>query len=167
MKKISFWLLLVVPMVSFSQKFTISGNIRDASSGETLIGASIYEIKSGSGTTSNNYGLFSLTLRSDSVKLRISFVGYGMASEKFFLSGDTTLNLVLENGAQLSEITIEGQAEEIQESSRMSTIDIPVAQIKAMPALLGETDVLKVLQLLPGVQSGAEGNSGLYVRGGG
>jgi hypothetical protein len=132
-----------------------------------LIGASIYEIKSGSGTTSNNYGLFSLTLMSDSVKLRISFVGYGTVFQKFFLSGDTTLNIILENGTQLSEVTIEGQAEEIQESSRMSTIDIPVAQIKAMPALLGETDVLKVLQLLPGVQSGAEGSSGLYVRGGG
>jgi hypothetical protein len=167
MKGVFFLILTFTSLLSSAQKFTVSGTVKDAGTGESLIGASIYNIGNGAGTTSNNYGLFSITVPKDTVTLRISFVGFETAIHKFFLTKDTTLSVVLVSGTQLQEVVVEGQAEEIQESSRMSTIDIPVSQIKAMPAFLGETDVLKVLQLLPGVQSGSEGSSGLYVRGGG
>jgi outer membrane cobalamin receptor len=168
MKSICVVALSVVAFCAQAQKFTISGSVKAKNSGEHLIGASIYNMTSAQGTTANNYGFYSMTLPRDSVHLRISYVGHEPLILRFFLSKDTTLNIGLNDGTQLKEVVITGTSEDqIQESTRMGTIDVPIEQIKAMPALLGETDVLKVLQLLPGVQSGAEGSSGLYVRGGG
>ncbi len=157
---------LLANIISFGQKHTISGTVKSLTSGENLIGASIYSIRNGKGTTANNYGFYSLTLDRDSVTLRFSYVGHQPLVVNFLLSGDTTVNINLDDGTQLQEIVISAD-EEIQETTRMGTIDIPVEQLKKMPALLGEVDVLKVLQLLPGVQTGVEGSSGLYVRGGG
>jgi hypothetical protein len=160
--------LLLVCSLAQAQKYTISGTIKDEGSGEYLIGASIYNIPSLQGTTANNYGFYSITLPLDSVRLRISYVGYEQQIVSFLLSKDTTINIALTSGNTLQEVVISGTAEDqIQETTRMGTIDVPLQQVKAMPALLGEVDVLKVIQLLPGVQSGAEGSSGLYVRGGG
>ena len=162
------FLVLLFPLAASAQKVTISGTVKDKTSGEHLIGASIFSLRSLQGTTTNNYGFYSITLPRDSVSLRISFVGYQTQLIKLDLTTDTTMNIELDNGAVLSEVVIEGNSEDaIQNTTRMGTIDIPIAQIKKMPAFLGETDVLKVLQLLPGVQSGTEGSSGLYVRGGG
>lgn len=153
---------------SHAQRHTITGSIKDAGTGEDLIGASIFNITSQQGTTANNYGFFSITQQRDSVHLRISYVGYQTQAIKFFLERDTTIRIELQNGTELKAVEILGTAEDqIQESTQMSSIDVPIDQIKKMPALLGEVDVLKVLQLLPGVQSGTEGSSGLYVRGGG
>lgn len=152
----------------FGQRFTISGTITDENNGEHLIGASLYNHKSAAGTTTNTYGFYSLTFPKDSVHLRVSYVGYQPQVIKFYLSKDTTISVRLMSGSELKEVEIVGNREDnIQESTRMGTIDIPIHQIKAVPALLGEVDVLKVLQLLPGVQSGSEGSSGIYVRGGG
>lgn len=160
--------LSLVVSLGHAQKHTISGSIKDATSGENLIGANIYNITTQQGTTANNYGFYSITLPRDSVHLRVSYVGYENQVVTFLLAKDTTINFELANGSTLKEIVISGTVEDqIQETTRMGTIDVPLEQIKAMPALLGEVDVLKVLQLLPGVQSGAEGSSGLYVRGGG
>lgn len=168
MKSLCVVTLFVVPLCLQAQKLTISGSVKSRNSGEHLIGASIYSIGTTQGTTANNYGFYSLTLPRDTVHLRVSYVGYEPLTLRFLLSRDTTINLELNDGTQLKELEITSTAEDpIQESTRMGTIDVPIEQIKAMPALLGETDVLKVLQLLPGVQSGAEGSSGLYVRGGG
>lgn len=162
-------LILVLAFVyAEAQKVTINGFIKDQNSGESLIGAGIYSLKTGQGTTSNTYGFYSITLPADSVHLRISYIGYEPQTLRFLAVKDTSINISLTSGTYLKEIVVEGSAEDrIQERSRMSTIDVPIEQIKAMPALLGETDVLKVLQLLPGVQAGTEGSSGLYVRGGG
>lgn len=161
-------IILLTASSANAQKFTISGSVKDAGSGENLIGATVYNIRSLQGTTSNTYGFYSMTLPQDSVHLRISYVGYESQILSFLLTRDTTINIGLINGSTLKEIVISGTAEDqVQETTRMSTIDVPIEQIKAMPALLGEVDVLKVLQLLPGVQSGSEGSSGLYVRGGG
>lgn len=168
MKAIYLILSLLVYHHSVAQKFTISGTIKDRESGENLIGASLYNLKSQQGTTSNNYGFFSLTQAKDSVRLRVSYVGFETSVFKFFLNRDTVINITLSSGTTLKEVVISGTTEDrIQETTRMGTIDVPLHQIKSMPALLGETDVLKVLQLLPGVQGGTEGSSGLYVRGGG
>lgn len=151
-----------------AQKFTISGSIKDEESGEHLIGANIYNLGTNQGTAANNYGFFSLTLNGDSVRLRVSYIGYSPKTINFFLAQDTVINIGLSNSSLLEEVVVTGTVEDkIQESSRMGTMDIPIEQIKAMPAFMGETDVFKVLQLLPGVQSGSEGTSGLYVRGGG
>jgi outer membrane receptor for ferrienterochelin and colicin len=161
-------LLFISLLAEAQKKFTISGHVKDVTSGESLIGASVFNSRSLSGTTSNTYGFYSLTLPCDSVSLQISYVGYEPMLMKFLLKADTTITIELQPGKILNEVTVNANQEDnIQNTTRMSTIDLPIEQIKAMPALLGEVDVLKVLQLLPGVQSGTEGSSGLYVRGGG
>lgn len=157
---------LCIPIL-LSQKYTISGYIQDLTSGEKLLAANVYEAKNGTGSTSNTYGFFSITLPADSVDLTFSYIGYQATTVRFLLNKDT--NLVINLDPSLSLETVEVTAErfeKIEESSQMSRMEVPVEQIKKLPALLGEVDVLKTLQLLPGVQSGGEGQSGLYVRGG-
>jgi hypothetical protein len=154
--------------VAFAQKkHTISGYVSDGVSQEKLIGAVIYDTRTKSGTTANSFGFFSLTLPSDTVSLVISYLGYAQQKRTFFLSSNTSMNIDLGEDNQLSTVEVTAdQSETVHEKNRMSSINIPVEQIKKIPALFGETDVLKVLQLLPGVKSG-EGSTGLYVRGGG
>ena len=164
--------LLLTSVLPVLGQHTISGYVSDASSGERLLSATIYHVgdREGDliGTVSNSYGFYSLTLDVDSVDLIISFTGYSSTRHAFALRKDTTLNIELEASIELETVKIiADRTESITESSSMSTVEIPVAQIKALPAFLGEADVLKALQLLPGVQSGSEGSAGLYVRGGG
>lgn len=154
--------------IAFSQKYTISGYVSDKKTQEKLIGAVVYDARSKSATTTNTYGFFSLTLKSDSVKLLTSYIGFAAQGKTFFLNGNTSLNIDLLPNNELQEVqVVADESERIEDRSRMSTINIPIEQIKKVPALLGEVDVLKVLQLLPGVKSGGEGSTGLYVRGGG
>lgn len=151
-----------------AQKHTISGYVGDKKSQEKLIGAVVYDSKTKLGTTTNAYGFFSLTLPSDSVRLVASYIGFASQFKSFFLDKNMAINMDLIPNNELKTIEIVAdEAERIEDRSRMSTINIPIEQIKKVPALLGEVDVLKVLQLLPGVKSGGEGTSGLYVRGGG
>ncbi|HPD66331.1 MAG TPA: TonB-dependent receptor [Bacteroidia bacterium] len=158
--------LLCQPLLS--QKYTISGYITDNESGEKLIGANIFEKYKLQGTTSNAYGFYSLTLPADTYTLVFSYLGYSTELRSITLKSNLTLNIGMKPGIELSEVEIVGeQTDRIEESSQMSIVKIPVAQIKSIPAMFGEVDVLKALQLLPGIQSGMEGSSGLYVRGGG
>ncbi|MES2679990.1 MAG: TonB-dependent receptor [Bacteroidota bacterium] len=170
MFRIVFVVLFILTAIQqlFSQKHTISGYVSDKKTQEKLIGANIFDAVSKKGTSTNTYGFFSLTLPADSVKLFISYIGYAVQNKSFLLSENKTFNIDLlpENQLEAVEIVAE-QGERIEESTRMSTINIPIEQIKKVPALFGEVDVLKVLQLLPGVKSGGEGSTGLYVRGGG
>jgi outer membrane receptor for ferrienterochelin and colicin len=160
--------LYLLPVICLAQKFTISGYVKDKRSGENMIGASVFNVKTTQGTTTNNYGFYSLTLTADSALIRFSYVGHQNTVVQILLTQDTVLNVELDIAGVLQEIVIEGNTEEaIQNTTRMGTIDVPIEQINKIPALLGETDVMKVLQLLPGVQGGTEGSSGLYVRGGG
>jgi hypothetical protein len=155
---------------ALSQKITISGYITDGSSGEKMIGATVYEPNQKVGTTSNTYGFYSLTLNAaDSVILQFRYIGYTTQVLSFQKpQKDVHLNISLKSSIDLKAIeVVETREVKIEEKSQMSVIEIPVSQIKSIPALLGEVDVLKALQLLPGVQSGGEGGSGLYVRGGG
>ena len=168
MKSLYLLTLTLLTFCVYAQKFTIRGSVKDHSSGESLIGATLYNIRTAQGTTTNTYGFYSLTQSKDSIYLRVSFVGYEPQLLKFLLTRDTTIHIGLSEGTTLNEVVVTGTSEDkIQESSRMSTIDVPIQQIKSLPAFLGEVDVFKVLQLLPGVQAGSEGSSGLYVRGGG
>lgn len=155
------------PNIISAQKHTISGFVYDESSGEALIGASVYDINTYQGTATNNYGFFSLTLPADSVHLKVSYIGYSSFEQSLFLTGDLVMKVNLTSSFNLDEIEIKAdKIDRIEERTQMSTITLPVEQIKKLPAFMGEVDVLKTIQLLPGVQSGTEGSSGLYVRGG-
>mgnify|MGYP002378061589 CR=1 FL=1 len=145
--------------------FTISGYVEDAASGERLIGASVFDLRSKKGTATNAYGFFSLTLPADSVQLRFSFVGYQSQVKAFMLSRDEKFVIQLGNDVQLEEVTVIGDRP--AENTQMSTISLQMDKVKSLPVLLGERDVLKTIQLLPGIKSGTEGSSGIYVRGGG
>src|SRR5664279_1366592 len=149
--------------------YTISGYVREATSGESLIGVNIYLPDHKIGTVSNTYGFYSLTLpETDTIGLVISYVGFISENIKVTLHKNIELNISLKPSIVLNEVTITADRIERQsESVKMSTVSLQPAQIKNVPSLLGEKDVLKVLQLMPGVQKGSEGSSGLYVRGGG
>ncbi len=159
---------LFCSVFSFAQdKFTISGYLEDAATGEKLIGANVFDPISNKGTTSNTFGFYSLTLPQDSVYLSVSYIGYQTSYLRLYLNKDISMNIGLADGAQLDEIVVTAeQGERIEDRVQMSQIEVPIKQIQKLPALLGEVDILKTLQLLPGVQSGGEGTSGLYVRGG-
>lgn len=149
------------------QKFTISGYITDAQTNETLIGAYINETARLIGTTSNNYGFYSLTLPAGKIKVAFSYVGYKTQYREIELSEDLKMDLSLATKNVLEEVSVVAtKAGERLTSTQVSKIDLPIELIKSLPSLLGETDVIKTLQLLPGVQSGSEGSTGLYVRGG-
>jgi len=161
------FLLIFLPFIVSAQKFTISGYVKDSESGESLIGAAVFNKKTLQGTSANIHGFYSITLQGDSVELVCSYVGYTPIDVKFLLRSDTTIDLTLTSANQLDEVIVKGsRADLIQETTQMSSVSVPIDQVKNLPALLGQVDVLKVLQLMPGVKS-SEGSTGLYVRGGG
>lgn len=171
MKQLFTLLLLCcgISQVFAQNKHTISGYVREKGSGEQLIGVSIYLPGTVTSTTTNTYGFYSLTLpASDSITLAFGYLGYKPEFRKFALRQNVELNIDLQSEATLKEVEIvANRIEKVSQAVEMSKVDIPVSQIKNIPMLLGEKDVMKVLQLMPGVQKGSEGNSGIYVRGGG
>lgn len=153
---------------SSDKTHTISGYINEKGSGESLIGVNIYVQGTTYGTSTNVYGFYSITLPGDFYELTISYVGYKTTIEKITLNKDIELNIELEGAYEVTSVEVKARIKPLESSrSQMSSIEIPIAQIKEIPALLGEKDVLKVVQLMPGVQTGNEGQSGFYVRGGG
>ncbi len=160
--------LVLFAFVGFAQKYTISGYVEDTKTGEKLISASVYDTKTMKGTTTNTYGFFSLTLPKGEVVLTFSYMGYTTVSKTIDLTKDVIINFEASPSIELEEATvIDRKAENKVNSTQMSVNQIPISQIKKLPVLLGEVDIIKTIQLLPGVQSGSEGASGLYVRGGG
>ncbi len=147
---------------------TLRGYVEEAGSGERLIGATVYDVDRRLGTSTNEYGFFSYTYPTDSLHLRISYVGNRTLDTTLVGPPADGVVLRLRDGNELAAVEVRAteQAERIDERVQMSQIDISTQQIKKAPALLGETDVLKTLQLLPGVSGGTEGTAGLYVRGG-
>ncbi len=164
------YIILIINLLAisgYSQRYTISGYIRDAASGEALISATIYQTVNMAGTNSNEYGFYSISLPAGKVKLVVSYVGYKPYSEEFELNANRTLNVKLESATELDEVTVtENSVENKVESSQMSVVEVPIQMIRNLPVIFGEVDILKAIQLLPGVQSGTEGTSGFYVRGG-
>ena len=158
---------ILASLAAVAQSHTVSGTVSDAATGETLIGATILDLRSGKGAVSDLNGRFSLTLKGDSVNLRCTFVGYEPQFHTFKNSANTTLNIKLKPSVQLKEVVVSAERVMSHMSSQMSAVDIPIEQIKSVPVLFGEADIVKALQLLPGVQSGNDGNGGFYVRGGG
>ena len=167
-RKLSLLIYLMLGIVvAYAQSYTISGTVTDKSSGETLIGVTVLDKHSKKGTLTDVNGHFSLTLKKDSVDLQVSYVGYTPVSEKFFLDANRTYYFNLVHSIELKEVTVTAERVQDVKSSQMSATDMPIEQIKAIPVLFGEADIVKAIQLLPGVQSGNEGSSGMYVRGGG
>ena len=169
---LSRWLIavgfLLACMPTFAQKRTISGYVMDAASKETLIGATVFDKNSGKGCATNSYGFYTLTLNQGEVDLQISYVGYTQQNKSLNLKENLSLNFMLETNTTLEEVVVEGTRATVSaRSPQMSVVELPVQQIKSIPTLFGEADVLKAIQLLPGVQNGSEGSAGMYVRGGG
>jgi hypothetical protein len=165
--------LLFVVFISFKlygqTSFTISGGIYDASTGESLIGVSIFIPETGAGTISNEYGFYSLTLPlKDSVKVTYSYIGY--ASQAFTFRGFEHIrkDVFMGQGIALEEIVVMANSfEERKNSAEMSVTSLTSREISAIPMVLGESDALKAIQLKPGIPSGGEGTTGIFVRGGG
>lgn len=151
------------------RQVTISGFVRDQASSESLIGASVYEVASRKGSATNSYGFFSLTLPPGNIRLHASYIGYESCSFNFTeLDRDTILNIELRPNARLEEVVVTASERDrlSVNNTLMGTMEFSQKTIKATPTLFGESDIVKTLQLTPGVASGTEGLAGLYVRGG-
>lgn len=169
-KLLTAFLCLVFFNLSAQQnRNTISGYIKETGSGESLTGVNIYIPSLKTGAVTNTYGFYSLTVQSsDTVELFFSYIGYRTETKKIVPAGNIELNIELQPNLLLGEVTITAEtSERPSQSVQMSNIRVQLSQVKNLPALLGEKDILKVLQLMPGVQKGMEGSSGMYVRGGG
>ncbi len=151
-----------------AKQVTISGYITDGTDGESLPGATIYIKSMGTGSASNNYGYYAISMPSDSYKIVFSYLGYTDKLISLNLNNDTTINIeMISSSKQLNEVVI---TEKLKNSNirnvQMSVNKMSSKTIQSIPALMGEVDLIKALQLLPGVKFVAEGSSGLSVRGG-
>lgn len=167
---IVFLIIILSSFTSFSQeKFTLSGTITDHKNNETLIGVNIYIPSLKIGTTTNEYGFYSLTVPAGEQQIEISYVGYQSIQQTINLNQNTKNNFSLnESGEELQEVVItDNKGKANIKSPEMSTNKLSIATIKKMPVVLGEVDVLKSILLLPGVTNAGEGASGFNVRGGG
>ncbi len=152
-----------------AQRASITGYVTDAFSGERLIGASVFDTISKKGTVTNSFGFFSASFsKGDSIVLEISYVGYEKCYFMLRSNGNLQLKVRMCPNTTLNEVTVTANRERVplHKRSEMSTISLPMQEAKLLPALGGESDVLKVAQLMPGIQSGSEGSSGIFVRGG-
>jgi len=150
------------------KSYTISGFVRDSASYESLISATVVDRHSGRGTTTNSYGFYSITLPAGPVSLYSSYVGFGSKEISFELTGDTLVDLPLSAAGMIQEIVIRGTDPHSEVlNSQMGNIQLSANQIRHVPVVFGEPDLIKTLQLTPGIASGMEGLTGMYVRGGG
>ena len=162
-------MLLLFSFVSWSQnKYTLSGYVRDSLSGETLISASVTVNGQAKGIASNSYGFYSITLDEGNYTVSATFAGYLQLDSVINLNRNTEMNFNLLPRTMLEEVIVSSRRRDNNvKAPQMGKIDMSVSRIKSVPVLLGEVDLLKTLQLIPGVRNAGEGNTGLYVRGGG
>jgi hypothetical protein len=157
----------VVLTVKLNAMRTISGYAEDAYTGEKLIGATIYCPAQQTGTVTNQYGFYSLTLKKDTSALVASYVGYNPQRFSPPAGGNRQVMMALQPLNSLQEIVVtENMQHRLQEQTQMSKVNMPASDVKAMPKLLGEADVMRTMLSLPGVTSSSEGLGGLSVRGG-
>ena len=164
----SLFLVFIIGFLS-AQTNTLSGYVKDAKTGEALIGATVYIPEESKGATTNVYGFYSITLNSTVHQVKYSYVGYDDVIKTIDFVEHIRINVELSEAEDLlDEVVIEAnQSDENTTSAQMGKIDLSMDKIKTIPAFMGEVDVLKTIQFLPGVSSGGEGNTGFYVRGGG
>ena len=165
---ISFILFSLLAGAQKVEKYTISGYVSDVKSGEALIGVKIYIPEIKMGTVSNTYGFYSLTLDKGTYQIQFRSALYPTEVKEVQLIRDIDYNLEIGSGVQdLEEVVVNGKKGENVKSTQMGAISLDIESIKALPAFMGEVDVIKTIQLLPGVSSASEGGQGFYVRGGG
>jgi hypothetical protein len=165
-----FFLLQSFLCVVGQEKFTLNGYIKDSLSGETLIGANIVIRNLGKTVVTNSYGFFSITLPKGKYQLNTSFIGYQTKEITFTLSNNVQQDIqLLPNSAiVLQDVTVSARRRDNNvKTAQMGKMELSVNTAKALPAFFGEVDILKTLQLMPGVRNAGEGNAGFYVRGGG
>lgn len=172
LKKGWLWAALFISNLMFAQttqKYTISGTIRDSASGEELIGV-VVQVKElpETGETTNNYGFYSLTLKKGIYTLLYDYLGYKTDSIKITLDHNIKCNISLpQAGSALQEVSVHAsKSNENVTSAQTGMVELNVKEISKIPVFFGEKDVLKTVELIPGVISAGEGNSGFYVRGG-
>jgi hypothetical protein len=148
--------------------YTLSGEITDETTGESLIGAIVMVKNTNKGNTTNVYGFYSLTLPKGDYVIEINMIGFLPQTKEISLVADTKYNVSMRpTSNELATVQIEATKSDNTKSTDIGKIELEVESIKKLPVLLGEVDIIKTITLLPGVQSGGEGNSGFYVRGGG
>ena len=163
-------LLASINTILAQKKHTISGTVKGQATGETMIGVSIYvqELR-GIGTTCNSYGFYSLTLPEGKYHIVYTFLGYQSEIEEVNLKTDVKLDQVLqESSSELEEVVVSAEkSEDFIKKTEIGVAKVDVKEVEKIPVVFGEKDILKTIQLMPGVKSAGEGNSGFYVRGGG
>ena len=163
-------IISLITLSTFAQKITLSGYVREQGSKESLSNVSVMIPTLKVGTQTNNYGFFSLTIpASKEVEITFSSLGYQVQKRTVKATENQQFEIEISvKSTDLKEVVVSSERQEkVSESEQMSTVSLSINQIKDIPAILGEKDVMKALQLMPGVQKGREGTSGLYVRGGG
>jgi hypothetical protein len=164
-----FLILFLLPFFGYSQtSFNISGKITDAETGETLIGASVkISGTKQTGTTTNAYGYYSISLPQGNYEVVVSYIGYTSINDKISVSGNKKIDYKISVSNQLQEVIVSAEKANTNLTNPIMGVEkLNVKDIKNIPVLFGERDILKTLQLLPGIKSAGEGNSGFYVRGG-
>ncbi|MDB5279330.1 MAG: TonB-dependent receptor [Ferruginibacter sp.] len=163
-----FFSILISQVCAAQKKYTISGYAKDVQNGETLIGATITVKGNSKGITSNQYGFYSITLLEGDYELICSYAGYQPKIASIKLNADQQINFDLITRSALQEVVIMSKKTDANvKTAQMGKFVLPIEQIKAIPAFLGEVDLIKTVQLLPGVRNAGEGSAGIYVRGGG
>ncbi|HPF04354.1 MAG TPA: TonB-dependent receptor, partial [Bacteroidales bacterium] len=166
------WALIILTMLpllaSGQQKYTLSGSVSDASTGEDLTGATVMVAGSNKGTATNSYGFYSLSLPEGDRTIRVSFIGYDAFETKIHLNKDVSLNIELEPSVQtLGEVVVASESDDGNISSAATGVEkLDIRKIETIPVLFGEKDILKTIQLLPGISNASEGSTGFNVRGG-
>ncbi|MGH1384842.1 TonB-dependent receptor [Kordia sp.] len=170
MKNSVIWICLLMSTFLFAQeKFSVSGTVKDKKNGETLLGATVYLKGTTNGAITNEYGFFSLTAPKGTYTLIISFLGYENVTKEITLDVDQTVNFeIKESSTSLETVVIEAEESERLNirKPQMSVSKLNAETIKQMPVVLGEVDVIKSIQMLPGVTNSGEGTGGFNVRGG-
>jgi len=150
-----------------TKKRTINGYVIDKTTGERLIGATVYTNNLSAGAISNNFGFFSFQINIECTSIICSYVGYSKVEIAINSIENFPMTIELTPSLELKEVIVHaGSSEIVSESSSIGEMVVSVKQIRKLPSILGESDVIKVAQLLPGVTEGSEGNAGLYIRGG-
>ncbi|MBN2764794.1 MAG: TonB-dependent receptor [Paludibacteraceae bacterium] len=166
-KTVFILVLSIYTITSFSQISVLNGYVVDKKTGEAIIGANITDLTTHTGTTSNKFGFFSLSvLKNENHTLQFSYIGYDARTISFNLNTDTIFTIEMSSSnTELKEVLVFA-AKNTEEKAEIGRINIPLSTIRTLPSITGEPDILKAYQLMPGIQMGAENNNGLYVRGG-
>lgn len=147
--------------------YTLSGFVEDSASGEKLVGATVILTDENAITTTNNYGFFSISCNTVAANLLVSHAGYSLYQKQYEINEDSRVNIKMNNSASLAEVVVvSAKTPPLQDQTQMSKVTLPVEQVKSAPRLFGEVDIIRTLQLMPGIQQSNEATTGMLVRGG-